>query len=146
MIRLLTLAALVCAAVASNKKCMKNECKSKVKVTIYNVAPAQGTFQTPVWVGFHDGTFDLYDRDVSLDGFGGMESLVEDGSTAGLTERFAEEQRKGQDATLPGPNGPIFPGEMATMTFTINPVNQQYFSFASMVSVLAVAVILISSE
>ena len=28
---------------------------TRVVVSIENVAPANGTFQTPFWVGFHDG-------------------------------------------------------------------------------------------
>jgi hypothetical protein len=32
-----------------------------VTVTIEDLAPTNGTNQTPQWVGFHDGTFDLYD-------------------------------------------------------------------------------------
>ena len=33
----------------------------EVHVTIENLAPEAGNFLTPVWVGFHDGTFDVYD-------------------------------------------------------------------------------------
>ena len=38
-----------------------------LRVTVDNLAPINGNFLTPVWVGFHDGSFDIYDRDVSLD-------------------------------------------------------------------------------
>jgi len=33
-----------------------------VVVTIENSAPSRGSFQTPFWIGFHDGQFDLYNR------------------------------------------------------------------------------------
>ena len=36
--------------------------QTSVTVTIENLAPPNGGFLTPVWVGFHDGGFDLYDR------------------------------------------------------------------------------------
>lgn len=59
----------------------------QVRVTVENLSPTGGTLLTPVWVGFHDGTFDLYDR-------GGvaspaLERLAEDGNTAPLSAAFA---------------------------------------------------------
>ena len=41
----------------------------RVVVTAENLAPNGGTFQTPVWVGFHDGTFDIYDQGSPADAF-----------------------------------------------------------------------------
>ena len=40
--------------------------QTSVTVTIENLAPANGGFLTPVWVGFHDGGFDLYDRGAAI--------------------------------------------------------------------------------
>jgi hypothetical protein len=31
-----------------------------VKVTIENLSPSNGLVITPLWVGFHDGTFDTF--------------------------------------------------------------------------------------
>ncbi len=31
-----------------------------VVVTLENLMPERGTLLTPVWLGFHDGTFDSY--------------------------------------------------------------------------------------
>jgi len=39
---------------------------TSVTVTIENLAPMGGTFLTPVWVGFHDGGFDLYDNGAAV--------------------------------------------------------------------------------
>lgn len=36
--------------------------QTQVIVNIENLAPQQGTFLTPVWVGFHNGNFDIYDQ------------------------------------------------------------------------------------
>ncbi|MCH9648304.1 MAG: CHRD domain-containing protein [Deltaproteobacteria bacterium] len=103
----------------------------EVKVTIENVAPEGGTFLTPVWVGFHDGTFDSYDRNAPLRGT--VERLVEDGNTGPITDEFDAGFTSAQ-ATLPGPNGPIFPGESASMIFDVDRANgEQYFSYISMV-------------
>ncbi|MGD1952776.1 MAG: spondin domain-containing protein [Leptolyngbyaceae cyanobacterium] len=105
-----------------------------LKVTIENLAPTNGGFLTPVWVGVHDGTFDLYDRDVSLDGFPGLESLVEDGDTAQLTDAFAADSPDGVQATLvsDGPP-PLEPGELTSFILDVDPASNQYFSYASMV-------------
>ena len=105
-----------------------------LKVTIENLAPTNGGFLTPVWGGVHDGTFDLYDRDVSLDGFPGLESLVEDGDTAQLTDAFAADSPDGVQATLvsDGPP-PLEPGELTSFILDVDPASNQYFSYASMV-------------
>ncbi|MBT9314294.1 spondin domain-containing protein [Leptothoe spongobia] len=104
-----------------------------LRVTVDNLAPTNGGFLTPVWVGFHDGTFDLYDRDVSLDGFPGMEALVEDGDTAPLTASFANLAPTGVDTTLvsDGPP-PLEPGESVSFELDVDSSNQ-YFSYASMI-------------
>jgi len=33
-----------------------------VTISIENLSPQKGTVLTPLWFGFHDGTFDTYDR------------------------------------------------------------------------------------
>ena len=32
----------------------------EIQVTVTNNAPAGGAYLTPVWLGFHDGSFDSY--------------------------------------------------------------------------------------
>ncbi|MEO1592923.1 MAG: spondin domain-containing protein [Cyanobacteria bacterium J06632_22] len=104
-----------------------------LRVTVENLAPDSGTILTPTWVGFHDGTFDLYNRNESLDLFPGMEALVEDGNNAPLSAEFASQMPDGVDGTLFGPGmTPIFPGITVTETFEVDTSNQ-YFSYASMV-------------
>jgi len=120
---------------------------TRVTVRIENVAPDAATFQTPVWVGLHDGvTFDTYNGgqpagllpnpgSVNQFGQGAMEAICEDGATAQIAADFAQLQPLGQDMTVPGPNGPIAPGEIAEFTFTVDSVdpNTRYFSYASMI-------------
>lgn len=105
-----------------------------LRVTVENLAPINGGFLTPAWVGFHDGTFDLYNRDESLDGFAGLESLVEDGDTTQLSDAFAAAQTSGVQATLlsDGPP-PLEPGELTSFLLDVDPATNQYFSYASMV-------------
>jgi len=103
-----------------------------VTVTIENLAPANGNFLTPHWVGFHDGTFDIYDRGSAASA--ALEALAEDGNNGPLSQAFASEQQSGVDATIAGPGGPIAPGDIATATFRLdsNNASHRYFSYASM--------------
>jgi hypothetical protein len=111
----------------------------RVRVTLENLAPRQGTFLTPLWVGFHEGQFDTYDglTPASSDprpGSVAMERICEDGDTAALTSDFAL-LSKGVDATVPGPSGPIAPGDITGESFLLDPASpdQRYFSYASMI-------------
>ena len=104
-----------------------------LKVTIENLAPTNGSLLTPAWVGFHDGTFDLYNLGESLDAFPGFEELVEDGNNEPLTADFAARQPNGVQGTLlsDGPP-PLEIGESTSFIFDVDASNQ-YFSYASMV-------------
>ena len=110
-----------------------------LKVSIENLAPQSGTLLTPLWVGFHDGGFDIYDRDVSLDSFPGTESLVEDGLTQQISDRFNTVGAGEIQGTILGTEGanagPIDVGEIATFFFEIDSAlpNNRFFSYASMV-------------
>ena len=104
-----------------------------LKVTVDNLAPINGTLLTPAWVGFHDGTFDLYNLGESLDGFPGVEALVEDGNNEPLTAAFAASNPNGVQGTLlsDGPP-PLEVGESTSFLFDVDPSNQ-YFSYAAMI-------------
>lgn len=101
-----------------------------VTVIIENLAPPGGTYLTPVWVGFHDGGFDLYDNGAAISPE--LERLAEDGNTGPLMMAFG-----GIQATILSDTGmpPLAPGETATMSFTLDGRDQanRYFSYASMV-------------
>ena len=49
---------------------------------------SMNTYLTPTWVGFHDGSFELYNQGESLALFPGTESLVEDGNAEPLSAQF----------------------------------------------------------
>ena len=111
-----------------------NAMAATLRVTVDNLAPVNGSFLTPVWVGFHDGSFDIYDRGVSLNLFSGTEALVEDGNNGPLSDRFATTVTDGVQGTLFGPNiPPLAPGESTRFSFEVDPSSGQYFSYASMV-------------
>ncbi len=116
---------------------------SRVRVTITNSAPDLGTFQTPVWVGFHDGTFDIYDTGAAADLFfpdnNALERIAEDGTVGPLVEAFTDSMAGSAQGVVlgqlgPAP-GPIAPGETITATFEVDPTSAsgRYFSYASMV-------------
>ncbi len=108
-----------------------------IEVTFENLAPDNGIFFTPVWVGFHDGTFDTYDGGAAASvPLGGVEieRIAEDGNTMPLSETFNSTAGTGVDATLDA-IGPIGPGESVSFVFTLDTTdpNNQYFSYASMI-------------
>ncbi len=68
---------------------------TKVKVTVENLAPENGSAITPLWVGFHDGTFDLFN--LGEPASPGIESTAEDGIT-GLGGNFPDLTQASIDA------------------------------------------------
>jgi len=112
-----------------------------VTVTIENLAPNNGTSQTPHWVGFHDGdAFDIYNAGdpasaLPIHGSVALERLAEDGNNDPITADFATLQPLGVQGTIAGPNGPIGPGEITSMTFRLDATDHRnaFFSYGSMV-------------
>jgi hypothetical protein len=132
-IAIATTASLTTPAIASEATSIPS-----VVVTVQNSAPARGALQTPVWVALHDGSFDLYDRNVPL-GAGGLvsaesvERLAEDGSTAAISAEFASALPQAPQATLVGVTGPLVSRGRAATTLNVNPESDRYFSYGSMV-------------
>lgn len=145
------LAALVTASIGS-----ASAQNPSVVVTIENTAPYNGTFITPVWIGFHDGQFDTYNGGTLASSLPrpnsiAIERLAEDGNTGPITEDFAALQIDGvegiPDITVQDTNGvqgtirsnglvpPIAPGQIVSRLFEVAPVEGQstYFSYASMI-------------
>ena len=111
--------------------------QARVTVTIENLAPQQGNFQTPFWVAFHNGQFDIYDRDQPATLFfpnnpEAVERLAEDGNTAVIAQAFLDQGMGIVEDTLLGPIGP---GDIVSRDFFLDPLapTSRYFSYASMV-------------
>jgi len=110
----------------------------QVTIQITNEASEDGFFLSPIWVGFHDGSFDLFNAGTSLTPGGGMERLAEDGDPTLLQTEFAATGAQRIDGVLVAPEGfpdvTVFePGEQGTLTFDLDPVRHRYMSFAALV-------------
>ena len=104
-----------------------------ITVTIENLAPQFGTFQTPFWVGFHNGMFDTFD--VGAAASSSLERLAEDGTTSFLSAEFVNSGFGSTEATITADGAPFAPGAIASMSFSLdsNAAENAYFSYASMV-------------
>lgn len=106
-----------------------------ITVTVENLAPSDGVYTTPVWVGFHDGGFDLFDRGGSASA--GLEAVAEDGNFDPLAGEFETAASAGVGSVITAPAGfagaPVFdPGDRASVTLDLDPSANQYMNFAAM--------------
>lgn len=100
-----------------------------ITVTFTNTSPAGGVGTSPLWVGFHNGSFDVFDPGTAVSA--GVRSTAEDGSNTAIMGLFTG---NGVQGTLPG--GPAFPGATRMASFTVDTAGPgRYFSYASMVVV-----------
>ncbi|WP_197168271.1 spondin domain-containing protein [Neorhodopirellula pilleata] len=108
-----------------------------LQISVENLSVEGGLANTPLWIGAHDGNFEIGRIGQAANDFGGLEELAEEGDVAPLRARFANEA-VGNDGVLTAPLGfagaPIFePGETVTQTFTVDDTTlSPYFSYASM--------------
>lgn len=105
-----------------------------VKVEVSNLFGDGGLALTPVWAGFHDGTFDSFD--LGSEASANLQALAEGGDVSGIRSDF-ESQSNGVDGVIFAPEGfagaPVFePGESSYAMFDIDATNNGYFSFLSM--------------
>ncbi len=109
-----------------------------VTVQTKNTAPEDGILFAPVWVGFHDGSFDLFDVGQPVLPGGTLERLAEDGNPEPLQAEFAGAVSGGVSGILTAPEGfpdvPVFePGEWASEAFELDPAANRFMSFGSMI-------------
>jgi hypothetical protein len=129
-----------------------------VVVTIENIAPEGGVAITPVWSGFHSGSFDSYNG--GLTSLEGLERVAEDGNTALISQQFndfdpvrggytyvdnsgaAPESRLVRTGDLSDANrvdatigsAPLLPGQSASAMFELmDDGSNDYFSYTSMI-------------
>ncbi len=110
----------------------------QVVVQVKSRAPEDGIFFTPVWLGFHDGSFDLFDAGQIIPPGSAMERAFEDGDVEALQNKFGASVDHGVDGFVVAPEGfpdvPLFePGEQGRTLFDLDPKDNRYLSFAAMV-------------
>lgn len=118
-----------------------SQTRPAVIVTVKNNAPELGTFQTPVWIGFHDGNFDTYNSgalasSLPFQGSDAIERIAEDGAVGPLNGAFSQLQPLGVQSVMASndPNLPVHaPGRQVSRLFELDPTLTPYFSYASMV-------------
>ena len=99
-----------------------------LNVTLTNIAPSGGVGTSPLWVGFHDGSFRSFVPGTATST--ALERVAEDGNNAVLTSSFTGAVQ----GTLAG--GPAFPGAVRSGQFMVDTTGiGRYFSYASMVVV-----------
>lgn len=120
-LRLVQLGSLALATIAS--LCPAVSSAATIRVTIDNGGVTGGTFVTPVFVGLHDGSFNLFDGGTAASN--SLETLAELGDTAGVAADFSAAGFQGTTIASGGAlgdpaNPPLFaPGDSATGEITI---------------------------
>ncbi|MGD1954120.1 MAG: spondin domain-containing protein [Sphingomonadales bacterium] len=121
---------------------------AQIRVTVENLAPSDGFSLTPVYLGFHNGSFDLFN--IGEAASPGLEVVAEEGGPFSNTpeamgmgggvanERLAADPNS-QGGVIAAPEGfpgaPVIePGEIGTAIITINdPTDQRFLTYVSMV-------------
>lgn len=129
MLRTLCFALLLGLTSAATAQAQQN-----IQVKVENLQPNSGFYFTPVWLAFHDGSFDFFDEGVAASA--SLEALAEGGDFSGLEADFIN-SAAGQSTALFDPEGfagaPVFdPGSEESLIINID-ANQRYLSFASMI-------------
>src|SRR5687768_2038828 len=107
-----------------------------VVVRIENISPSNGTYVTPLFVGFHNGQFDILNPASAAST--AVERLAEDGDTAPLAADFLASGAGLIQGTIPGPGGvpPVFPpGTSGSQSFVLESTaaTSRFFSFGAMI-------------
>ena len=116
------------------------QAQQRIQVEITNNAPTNGVVLTPLWTGFHDGSFSTFTGGTAASA--GLESIAEDGQVGTLSGEFNAAVAGGVDANInnglatgsaSGPP-PIQPGETESSLFDLaTDGSNNFLSFASMV-------------
>ena len=105
-----------------------------IEVTITNEQEPDGLFLTPLLAIFHDGSYDTFDAGGSAST--GVETIAETGNAG--PESVAAIGAGATTGVITSPGGfagaPVIdPGETTSLTFSLDPVSDRYFSYLSMV-------------
>lgn len=99
----------------------------KVTVNIQNLAPANSVSFTPLNLGFHQGVFDSFNIGQAANA--SLIPLAEVGDGSAWRSSFAAADPTATVGTI---GGILQPGESLSASFTVDPILNQYFTFAAM--------------
>ena len=103
---------------------------TNLRITVRNTSDSGGNFLTPTYFGFHDGSFDLFDKGEAASS--GLESLAEDGAAATLAL-----ERQAADADSQGvvvsAGAPIGPQTIVSATLDVDGASNGFVSLAAMI-------------
>ncbi|MEM7058962.1 MAG: spondin domain-containing protein [Pseudomonadota bacterium] len=104
---------------------------TQLRITVRNTSEIGGTFLTPTYFGFHDGSFNLFDAGSAASP--GLESLAEDGAAATLaTERVAADADS-QGIVVAGAGGPIATQEITSAIIDVDGASNGFVNYAAMI-------------
>ena len=102
-----------------------------IRITVKNTSETGGTFLTPVYFGFHDGSFDLFNSGETASP--GLESLAEDGAAATLASERLAADADSQGIVVTGAAGPIATQETTSAILNVDGASNGYVSLAAMI-------------
>ncbi len=107
--------------------------QQQVQVSFENLQPSDGFYLTPVFAGFHDGSFDIFDAGSAASS--SLEAIAEDGIVGGLQADFTA-NGVGQQSVFANAAGfagaPVLdPSEVATQVFGLD-TDSRFLNFATM--------------
>lgn len=116
----------------------------EITVFIENLAPTNGVALSQTWVGFHDGSFDIFDTGEAAEDY--LERLAEDATIGPLTDsttiagtfdNFVTSTGNGTEQRTISAGDPIEPGELVVERITLPretlETTSRYFSYGSMI-------------
>ena len=104
---------------------------TELRVTFKNTSAPGGTALTPLFVGFHDDNFDLYNLGQASSP--GLEALAEDGNNSIVAAEVVASDADAQTTNVVGDRGPVGAGETASTIIDVDAMSNAYASFATMI-------------
>ncbi|GAB5388007.1 MAG: hypothetical protein Alpg2KO_09750 [Alphaproteobacteria bacterium] len=104
---------------------------AELRITYSNLTSSGGLYQSPIWLGFHNGGYDLFNTgQIASDA---LEALAEDGTTSALNAEIDAAQDSSVTGLITRKDGPIAPGRSGSTIVEVSTDVNTHLSWASMV-------------
>ncbi|MEM8730413.1 MAG: spondin domain-containing protein [Pseudomonadota bacterium] len=104
---------------------------TELRVTVVNTSEIGGTFLTPVYFGFHDGSFDLFNEGEAASA--GLEAIAEDGNIPPLAAERQAADADSQGLVVVGEAGPVATQETTSGRIDVDALSNGSVSYAAMI-------------